>query len=128
MVVYYDQHPYLEAQITRPDMLVPHLISYVFPVGIRGLILAALLAATMSSVDSGLNSFATVGIMDLYLKRLRNRPKEPHLLRMGRLMALTAGSLSTLAAVGISYMQSTLIQTVHSLASTFIGPITGIFF
>ena len=129
LVVYYDRHPELAAQVTRPDMIVPHFVANVLPVGIRGLILAALLAATMSSVDSALNSFATVGVMDLYRRHFPKRAdEESQLLRMGRLITLIAGALATLAAVGVSSMQSTVIQTVHSLASTFVGPITGMFF
>ncbi len=127
LVVYYDQHPQLAAEITRPDMIVPHFVAYVLPVGVRGMILAALLAATMSSVDSALNSFATVGIMDLYRRWARDL-SEAHLLRMGRLFTLVAGVLATLGAVFVSGMQSTVIETVGKLASTFIGPISGMFF
>ena len=112
-----------------PVKWIPQFVANVLPVGIRGLILAALLAATMSSVDSALNSFATVGVMDLYRRHVPKRAgEEAHLLRMGRLITLITGALATLAAVGVSSMQSTVIQTVHSLASTFVGPITGMFF
>ena len=129
LVVYYDQHPQLAAEVTRPDMIVPHFVANVLPMGIRGLILAALLAATMSSVDSALNSFAAVGVMDLYRRHVPKRAgEEAQLLRMGRLITLITGALATLAAVGVSSMQTTVIQTVHSLASTFVGPITGMFF
>ena len=129
LVVYYDQHPQLAAEVTRPDMIVPHFVANVLPMGIRGLILAALLAATMSSVDSALNSFAAVGVMDLYRRHVTKRAgEEAQLLRMGRLITLITGALATLAAVGVSSMQTTVIQTVHSLASTFVGPITGMFF
>ena len=129
VVVYYDQHPQLAAEVTRPDMIVPHFVANVLPMGIRGLILAALLAATMSSVDSALNSFAAVGVMDLYRRHVTKRAgEEAQLLRMGRLITLITGALATLAAVGVSSMQTTVIQTVHSLASTFVGPITGMFF
>ena len=129
LVVYYDQHPQLASEVTRPDMIVPHFVANVLPMGIRGLILAALLAATMSSVDSALNSFAAVGVMDLYRRHVPKRAgEEAQLLRMGRLITLITGALATLAAVGVSSMQSTVIQTVHSLASTFVGPITGMFF
>ena len=127
LVVYYDKNPQLAAGITRPDMIVPHFVAYVLPVGVRGMILAALLAATMSSVDSALNSFATVGIMDLYRRWARDL-SEAHLLRMGRLFTLVAGVLATLGAVFVSGMQSTVIETVGKLASTFIGPISGMFF
>ena len=108
LVVYYDKNPQLAAGITRPDMIVPHFVAYVLPVGVRGMILAALLAATMSSVDSALNSFATVGIMDLYRRWARDL-SEAHLLRVGRLLHPGGrGPRHSRCAVLVSGMQSTV--------------------
>jgi len=72
---------------------------------------------------------AAVGGMDLYRRHVPKRVgEEARLLSMGRLITLLTGALAGLTAVGVSTMQSTVIQTVHSLASTCVGPITGMFF
>ena len=67
------------------DELMPRFIARHLPVGIAGLILAALFAASMSSMDSGLNSISTLLIVDFHrrlgwgrrqLARFRSKPVE----------------------------------------------------
>ncbi|MFT7644201.1 MAG: SSS family transporter [Pirellulaceae bacterium] len=50
------------------DELMPRYISRHLPMGLAGLLLAALLAASMSSMDSGLNSISTLVVTDFYRK------------------------------------------------------------
>jgi solute:Na+ symporter, SSS family len=66
------------------DNIVPYFIKTQLPVGVIGLVVAALLAAAMSSLDSDLNSMATVIVDDFYA---RFRPQSPDRRRlwMGRL-------------------------------------------
>jgi SSS family solute:Na+ symporter len=49
----------------------PHFIAQELPVGIKGLIIAAIMAASMSTVDSALNSSATVLFIDFYKKYIK---------------------------------------------------------
>ncbi|MBC6998925.1 sodium/solute symporter [Cytophaga sp. FL35] len=58
----------LDAAITKGDEVFPFFIATELPVGLKGLIIAAILAASMSTVDSALNSSATVLYLD-YFKR-----------------------------------------------------------
>jgi Na+/proline symporter len=129
LVVYYQDRPELSASLTRPDQILPHFVVHVLPAGVRGLIIAAILAATMSSVSGGLNSFATVGVVDLY-KRLFRRAQEGSergRLLLARVTTAVSGILATLAAVWISTRKTDIVETSATLASYFIGPITGIF-
>jgi SSS family transporter len=129
-VVYYDAHPALASTLEKPDQIMPHFVVHVLPLGVRGLIVAAILAATMSSVSSGLNSFAAVAVMDLYKRHFRSAATvggEPRLLMAAKLVTLVSGLLGTAAAVWISTRQTAIVETVAGLASKFIGPITGIY-
>ena len=58
----------LDPSITKGDEVFPFFIATELPVGLKGLIIAAILAASMSTVDSALNSSATVLYLD-YFKR-----------------------------------------------------------
>jgi len=130
LVVHYNEHPELAATLVRPDQILPHFAVHVLPHGVRGLIIAAILAATMSSVSSGLNSFAAVGVMDLY-KRHFDRARhmsERGLLTLARAITFVCGVLVTLVAIWISRKETNIVETVAALQSKFIGPITGIFF
>ena len=71
-------------QLTRADMAYPVLIANLLPSGLTGLMLAALIAAIMSSLDSMLNSTATIFTMDLYNRHLKPDASQRHLIAVGR--------------------------------------------
>lgn len=60
----------LPAYITKGDQVFPYFIATEVTYGLRGLMIAALLAAAMSTVDSGLNCSATVSLLDFYKRYL----------------------------------------------------------
>lgn len=66
-----------------PDMVFPVLLFDLLPVGLRGIILIALIAAIMSSIDSTLNSASTMVTMD-FAKKLRPDWDQPRLVVAGR--------------------------------------------
>jgi SSS family solute:Na+ symporter len=71
------------------DTSIPTLIGHLLPQGLRGLFLAAFIAALMSSVDSYLNSTSTMLSNDIYRRFIRPAATERDLLRIGR--KVTAG-------------------------------------
>lgn len=75
------------------DNIVPYFIKTQLPVGAIGLVVAALLAAAMSSLDSDLNSMATVIVDDFY-GRLRPKTTDRQRLRMGRIAVTVLGILA----------------------------------
>jgi SSS family solute:Na+ symporter len=75
------------------DNIVPYFIKTQLPVGVIGFVVAALLAAAMSSLDSDLNSMATV-IVDDYYARFRPHSSDKQRLRMGRIAVTVLGVLA----------------------------------
>ncbi|CAH1778159.1 unnamed protein product [Owenia fusiformis] len=71
----------------------PFLVTRILPTGVRGLMLAALIAALMSSLTSLFSSSSTMFTMDLW-RRFRKRPKEAELMLVGRLFTLFQAGLS----------------------------------
>lgn len=65
-VAYYRAHPGLRASLTNPDQVLPHFVMHVLPTPIPGIVIAGILAATMSTLSSGLNSLGTVTMIDFY--------------------------------------------------------------
>ena len=57
------------------DRVFPHFIGHHLPVGAAGLLVAALFAAAMSSLDSGINSVATVLIVDFHPQEAPRRQR-----------------------------------------------------
>jgi SSS family transporter len=130
LTAYMHDNPELAAQIKGRNKLVPYFISNHLPVGIRGLLIASLFAATMATVNSGINSTSAVAMMDLY-KRYSTRAQaldERRSLRLARYFSLAIGVLVMTAALLIRNRDANVVQTVVQYASKFIGPITGMFF
>lgn len=70
--------------LARSDMAYPMLVERLLPAGLTGLVFAALISAIMSSLDSMLNSAATIFTVDLYGRHLRPRSSDGRLIAVGR--------------------------------------------
>jgi Na+/proline symporter len=79
------------------DKVFPHFITYGLPVGISGLVVAALFAVAMSSLDSGINSVAAVLTIDVF-RRLSKHNAESNELRLPRVLTLVVGLVCTAVA------------------------------
>lgn len=65
----------LSVSVEKPDYLVPFFIIHELPSGLRGILFAALISATMSSLDSSLNSLSAVTIRDFIEPRVKSKSK-----------------------------------------------------
>ena len=72
------------------DKAYPWLISHFIPVGLKGVVVAALTAAIVSSLASMLNSTSTIFTMDIYKPYIRKDKSEKRLVRVGRISAAVA--------------------------------------
>ena len=112
--------------LPNADMVFPTLVTTVLPVGITGLVLAGLIAAIMSSVDSTLNSASTLIVHDFVLpRRPETTPRQVG--RYGRLTTLILMVLAILWAPQIanfgglwSYLQQAFAIFVPAIAAIFL--------
>lgn len=72
------------------DRSYPFLISYFVPTGLKGLVVAALAAAIVSSLASMLNSTSTIFTMDIYKPYINKNANDRQLVRIGRLTVLAS--------------------------------------
>ena len=107
------------------DSLVPRLIGEVLPVGLRGLVFAALLAAGMSSLDSALNSLSAVTQRDMIVGWLGYAPRNP--LWLGRLTTLGWGVFVGGFALLVERISPTAIEAINKVGSAFYGPVLAVF-
>ncbi len=82
-----------------------HLVANVLPLGLRGVVVAALLAALMSTVSGALNSIATLFSYDIY-KRFKPEADDRHLIRVGRVATFVAMCVAILWTLGIGGQKS----------------------
>jgi len=72
-------------KITDPDHAYPYMLQRILPVGLRGIMFAALFGAVMSSLDSMLNSASTIFTIDLYKRHFRPNASPKSLVKTGRI-------------------------------------------
>ena len=101
------------------------MITQLLPEGLRGLVVAALLAALMSSTAGALNSIATLASFDLY-KRFAGDVPEGRLVSVGRIAGIVALVLSV-ALVPLLDRYASLFAGMNDIISHIAPPITTVF-
>jgi Na+(H+)/acetate symporter ActP len=96
------------------------------PAGLVGLILAAILSASMSASSAELNALASVTVVDIYRRIIRKNASERHYLRASRTATVFWGCYAIGFAQFANHLGS-LIEAVNILGSLFYGTILGIF-
>lgn len=104
----------------------PHFILAYFPIGLAGILLAAIFAAALSSIDSELNAISTVIVIDILRAPERSQRDDAGMLRLARWTTLGVGVVATGAAVFLGGHQS-VIEAVNSVGSLFYGSLLGVF-
>jgi len=112
-----------------PDAIFPSFIVDHMPHGLIGLLLAAVLAATMSTHSGAINSLAAASTHDIYLPLTGRNADDPATLRVGRIFALIWGIALTGGALLFPENSKTPVVVVAlSIASFTYGGLLGGFF
>ncbi len=110
------------------DQVFAVLVKTLLPMGVRGLIVACLLAALMSSLASLFNSSASLFTVDIYEKLFPGRP-ERHLLNVGRIATAVVVVLGIIwIPVMYKVSQGGLYKYLQSVQGYIAPPITAVFF
>jgi SSS family solute:Na+ symporter len=111
----------------KADEVFPYFIAHELPIGIRGLIVAALAAAAISSLDSDLNCISAIAVQDYYA-RFKKNVTDRQQLRFGRWMVLLSGIGAVgVACLYISWGGEGVLGTLFGLYAIFSAGIVGIF-
>jgi SSS family solute:Na+ symporter len=111
-----------------PDSIFPSFVVNQMPTGLRGLIIAAVLAAAMSSLSGSMNSLAAATTHDIYLPVSGRAPGDPRTLRMGKVFTLFWGLLLLTAALLYRQQGTPVVVVALSIASFTYGGLLGGFF
>ncbi len=121
-------HPDLASEF--PKLKQPHEAAFlsvsmdVMPQGLLGLLLSAMLGATVTSMDAGLNKNVGIAIRSFYKPVLRPNASEKHLLIAGKLCTLLFGAIIIVLALYVNSMRETnLFDFVNQLASNLLIPL-----
>jgi solute:Na+ symporter, SSS family len=127
LYVFYKIHPDMLAPALDADAIVPWFIVRNVPAGLSGLIIAALFAATSSSLNSSIHGVATVWVTD-FIVRLRPQTTDATRLRLARGFVLLLGAFATATALWMAQTQIlSLWDRFQTIVSMFIGGLAGLF-
>lgn len=127
LYTFYAQQPELLAEGIKSDGVFPQFIVTQLPVGISGLVIGAIFAASQSTVSSSLNSLSACYTMDL-IKRFRPNLPEAYYVKTAKTVILVAGIFSSAAALYmVKTNQDELLKTFQSILGLFGAPIAGVF-
>src|SRR5919199_1351411 len=110
------------------DAVFPTFIIEQMPQGLVGLIVAAIIAATMSTHSGAINSLSAATTHDIYLPLTKRRADDPRTLRAGKLFALAWGTVLTLGALLFRQNGTPVVVVALSIASFTYGGLLGGFF
>lgn len=102
------------------DQIFPYFVATQLPAGAAGLLLAAIIAATMSSITSGINALAGSLTRDFLPPSVTQSPKSQ--LRVARLTSLVIGVAATVAAGYVNKLGD-IFSISQSLLGVFLGPL-----
>ena len=116
------------AEAASYNELVPRFLLAHVPHGVLGVLVAAMFAATMSSVDSALNALSVTTMRD-FVGPLRLAPDKPQsYLRACRLITMLWGLLCGVLALFVGRVAATIIVAFRKLGALFWGPMFATFF
>lgn len=133
LFAYFHHFPYPEGM--QNDRVLPYFMSQLFPVGLTGLVIAAIFAASLSSVDGAINSTTSIIVVDfynrLYLGRMRpaenlDADEQRRQVRVSRIANLCMGAVMILVATNVENLGE-IYRAANKILGAFFGPLFGIF-
>ena len=115
-----------ELTLDRPDQALPTLVAALLPTGLRGIVVAGLLAALMSSLSSVFNSCSTLITWDVY-KKLNPQVSERHLVLVGQASTAILVGLGLLWIPLMQLISAQLYQYLQSVQAYISPPIAAVF-
>jgi SSS family solute:Na+ symporter len=115
-----------DAKYNDVNYVFPTFVTTKLPVGLVGLIIAAIFAAAMSASAGEMNALATATIIDVYRRHIRKTATDAHYLLMSKLATGFWGLVACAVAIYAASLGS-LIEVVNRFGSFFYGSLLGVF-
>jgi Na+/proline symporter len=115
-----------DASYSDVNYVFPTFITTRMPIGLVGLMIAAIFAAAMSASGGELNALATATIIDFYRRHFVTTAGDTHYLRVSKIATMAWGLFACVVAM-YAANQGSLIEVVNRYGSLFYGSLLGVF-
>lgn len=122
LFVFYNQNPAL-AQTAQQDQIFASYIAFQLPVGITGILLAAIYAASQSTLSTGLNSVATSWTLDIQSKISSKELSFEKQTKIAQYISLGVGIVSILVSMVLANGE---IKSAYEWFNSFMGLVLGV--
>lgn len=126
LFIFYQHYPALLPEGLTPDQVMPHFVNTEVPPVLTGLLVAAVFAAAMSSLDSALNSLSAALTVD-FLARFRSGTSERGRLAFAKVVVVTSGILGIAIGIYSARTEAPLIDLILTFMGYFGGGLLGLF-
>ena len=119
---------FLIPDLSDPELATPMIIMELLPTGIAGLVIAAYIAAVMSSADSCLMGPVAIFTNDIYKRYIKPESSEEHLVRIARLTTIILGILAIATAYLIPNVLDLILYAYTFGSAGIFFPMLGLLF
>ena len=108
--------------IAAPEEAYATMVTNLLPSGLIGLVMAVLIAALISTIDSALNSLSTIFTLDIYVRRFKPESSRKEVIKIGRIVTLISSIIGILIALGISRIEGSDMFILFQSVLGFLAP------
>lgn len=108
--------------LSDPDEAYMTMVTRLLPAGMTGLVMAVLIAALISTIDSALNSLSTVFTMDIYVKKFKPDASQQNIIKTGRVVTLIGAIIAIFLTMAIDSIKGLKLFDVFQAILGFIAP------
>ncbi len=108
--------------LSNPDEAYMTMVTRLLPHGMIGMVMAVLIAALVSTIDSALNSLSTVFTMDIYLKRYKSNASQKEIIKIGRIVTVIGAFIAIFLTLAIDSIKGLNLFDVFQAVLGFIAP------
>lgn len=113
--------------LSDKDLAFPTLVRELLPVGLSGIVMAALASGMLSHISSVLNSCSTVFTMDLYRPFFGEKKSDAHLVAVGRWSAFLILAVATLLAIWFTRQKLGVFDVIQNVGAWVAAPVATLF-
>jgi SSS family solute:Na+ symporter len=103
------------------------MVTNYLPVGMKGLICVVLIAALVSTVDAGINSFSTILTLDIWVRQFRPQASKEEIRTLGRVTTGLVAVLGVLCAISMGGVGKNIFDLFQSIIAYFAPPMAAVF-
>ena len=103
------------------------MVTSLLPNGLIGLVVVVLIAALISTINSGLNAFGTILTLDIYEKKLRPNASDKEVIRVGRIAIVVAALIAVTCVIGLGTLGRSLFDVITGIIAFLAPPMTAVF-